>query len=812
MAKIRKLCLFLFLSCGLSMSLYAQMSDEQVINYVKESKAAGKGEQEIGRELVSRGVNKAQVERIKARYEESLGSDTEVANPSAGNERRERRSVENSFTETTAGSMDVVGEVVGDPTEQSDRRASRLVFGRDVFNGRALTFEPNENMATPKNYCLGPGDEVIIDIWGTNEATIRQEISPEGNIMVSQIGPVYLNGLTITEAGDKIRKVLARKYAGVSGEHPESEVRVTLGQIRSIQINVMGEVMVPGTYRLSSFSTVFHALYRAGGISNIGSLRNIRVMRGGRQMAVVDVYDYILKGKLDDDVRLEEGDVIIVPPYDMLVDIQGNVKRPMYYEMKQGETLTTLIQYAGGFAGDAYTEEVRVIRRTGRENQLFSVQEKDYTGWKLEDGDAVTVGAILDRFANRVEIRGSVFRPGMYELGGTLNTVKDLVARADGLTGDAFLNRVLLTREREDLTHEVIAIDLAALLAGRVPDIPLQREDVLVIPSIHELEAKGAFTISGEVTRPGVYPYVENTTLEDLLVQAGGLLESASTVKVDVSRRIKDPESLEPGKELSKIFTFSVKEGYVVDGTPGFVLEPYDVVEVRRSPGYQVQRRVTIAGEAVFAGGYTLIEKNERLSDLVKRAGGLTPEAYVKGGRLIRQMNEEERAQRQAALDMALMNAGSDSISVAKLRLSDRYSVGIELDKALANPGSDYDVVLREGDYIFIPEYISTVKITGEVQYPNTVTYLAGKGASYYIDQAGGYGKMAKKRRAYVVHMNGTVTRLKRFRRNRIEPGCQIIIPSKKERKGMNIAEIMALTTSAASIGTMAATIANLTK
>ena len=535
-------------------------------------------------------------------------------------------------------------------------------------------------------------------------------------------------------------------------------------------------------------------------------------MRGGSQVAAVDVYDYILKGKLDDDIRLEEGDVIIVPPYDMLVDIDGNVKRPMYYEMKQGETMATLIHYAGGFAGDAYTEEVRVIRRTGRENRLFSVQEPDYAGWKLEDGDAVTVGAILDRFANRVEIRGSVYRPGMYELGGTLNTVKDLVARANGLTGDAFQNRVLLTREREDLTHEVIAIDLAALLAGRVPDIPLQREDVLVIPSIHELEAKGAFTVSGEVTRPGIYPYVENTTLEDLLVQAGGLLESASTVKVDVSRRIKDPESTEPGSELSKIYTFSVKEGYVIDGTPGFVLEPFDVVEVRRSPGYQVQRRVTIAGEAVFAGGYTLIEKNERLSDLVKRAGGLTPDAYVKGGRLIRQMNEEERAQRQAALDMALMNTGSDSISVAKLRLSDRYTVGIELDKALANPGSDYDVVLREGDYLYIPEYISTVKITGEVQYPNTVTYLAGKGPSYYIEQAGGYGKMAKKRRAYVVHMNGTVSRLKRFRRNKIEPGSQIIIPSKKERKGVNIAEIMALTTSAASIGTMAATIANLTK
>ena len=422
------------------------------------------------------------------------------------------------------------------------------------------------------------------------------------------------------------------------------------------------------------------------------------------------------------------------------------------------------------------------------------------------------MGAVLDRFANRVEIEGAVYRPGMYELGGSLNTVKDLVTRAEGLTGDAFLSRVILTREKEDLTHEVIAVDLEGVMSGRLPDIPLRREDVLSIPSIHELQAQGAFTVAGEVTRPGVYPYADNTTLEDLLVQAGGLLESASTVRVDVSRRIRDAKSMYPGKQTAEIFTFSVKDGFVIDGLPGFMLEPYDVVEVRRSPGYQVQRRVTVAGEAVFAGGYTLTKKNERLSDLVSRAGGLTPEAYVRGGRLIRRMNEEERAQRQAALDMAMMNAGSDSVSVAKLRLSDTYTVGIELDKALANPGSDYDVVLREGDYLYIPEYVSTVKITGEVQFPNTVTYIAGKSKSYYINQAGGYGKMAKKRRAYVVHMNGTVTRIKRFKGGQIEPGCQIIVPSKKERKGMSIAEIVSLTTSAASIGTMAATIANLTK
>ena len=762
--------------------------------------------------LMARGVTQAQMERIRVRYEEHRGGDEGTVSPETYREFREHKEGADSPMETFADTPEAVSMDGQIQLRQSVQRTNREVFGREVFSSRTLTFEPNENMATPANYRLGPGDEVIIDIWGTNEATIRQEISPEGNIMVSQIGPVYLNGLTIAEAGDKIRDVLSRKYAGVSGENPESEVRVTLGQIRTIQINVMGEVRVPGTYRLSSFATVFHALYRAGGISAIGSLRNIRVMRGGKEVAIVDVYDYILKGKLDDNVRLEEGDVIIVPPYGVLVDITGRVKRPMYYEMKADETLAALLNYAGGFTGDAYTEEVCLVRRTGRENRLYSVQETAYSNWVLEDGDSVAIGAILDRFANRVEIKGAVYRPGMYELGGTLRTVKDLVNRADGLTGDAFQARVLLTREREDLTHEVISLDLAALLAGRVPDVPLQREDVLVIPSMLELEAKGAFTISGEVTRPGIYPYAENTTLEDLLVQAGGLLESASTAKVEVSRRIREPGSVVSGKDLSKVYTFSVKEGYVLEGASGFVLEPFDIVEVRRSPGYQVQRRVTIAGEAVFAGGYTLVEKNERLSDLVRRAGGLTPDAYVKGGRLIRQMNEEERAQRQAALDMALMNAGSDSISVAKLRLSDRYTIGIELDKALANPGSDYDVVLREGDYLYIPEYISTVKITGEVQYPNTVTYLSGRGISYYVNQAGGYGKMAKKRRAYVVHMNGTVSRLKRWGRNRIEPGSQIIVPSKKERKGLNIAEIMSLTTSAASIGTMAATIANLTK
>ncbi|WP_290534324.1 SLBB domain-containing protein [Alistipes sp.] len=800
--------LLLFLLAG-SVPARAQMSDEAVVNYALTAKQAGKSDQQIGKELLAKGVTAEQAERLKKKYEASQGSETAVADQSIAGQRRERQ--QSSQETLTAGSMDVVSSTVSDPTEGATN--PRTVFGRNIFRGSALTFEPNENQATPENYRLGPGDEIIIDIWGENERSLREEISPEGNIMIEQVGPVYLNGLTIREANEKLRSVFSQIYAGVSGEEPSSDVRVTLGRLRTIQVNVLGEVATPGTYRLSSFATVFHALYRAGGVTPIGGLRDIRIMRGDHEVARVDVYDLLMKGKQNDDIRLEEGDVIIVPPYELLVEISGNVKRPMHYEMKSGESLGKLMEYAGGFTGDAYRDEVRVIRESGREYQIYNVREPNYASWNLEDGDAVTVGSVLDRFANRVEVRGAVYREGMYELGDEVHTVRGLIERAEGLKGDAFPGRALLLREREDLTLEMVAVDLAGVMSGAAPDIELQRNDVLVIPSIHELEERGALTISGEVARPGTYPYAENMTIEDLVVQAGGLLDGASTARIDVSRRIKDPKSLTPSSELGKIYSFSLKDGLIVDGEPGFTLMPYDIVEVRRSPAYRPQERVTLDGEVVFSGGYTLIKKNERLSDLVKRAGGLTSDAYAHGARLIRRMNDEERAVRETTLRMALQNQESgDSLAVNKLQLSSYYTVGIELDKALAEPGSDYDMVLREGDRLVIPQYVSTVSISGEVMYPNTVLYLQGKNLKYYVGQAGGYGLRAKKSRAYVIYMNGTVTRVRSLRKARIEPGCQIIIPSKRERKGMNLPAIMSLATSAASIGTMAASIANLSK
>ncbi|MDY3266617.1 MAG: SLBB domain-containing protein [Phocaeicola sp.] len=667
-------------------------------------------------------------------------------------------------------------------------------------------------MATPIDYRLGPGDEVIIDIWGANETSIKQTISPDGQIIISQVGPIYLSGLTISQANDAIRQTLSSIYSGITGDSPQSQVSITLGKIRSIQVHVMGEVEVPGTYRLSSFSTVFNAIYRAGGVSGIGSLRDIKVMRAGNKVGTVDVYDYILNGKINNDIRLQEGDVIVVPPYSMLVNVEGKIKRPMFYEMKQGETMESLINYAGGFTGDAYKEEVKLFRRNGKENRIFSVTAANYPGWQLADGDSINVSPILDRFSNRVEIQGAVYRPGMFELGNGINTVKDLIERANGLTGDAFTGRAVLTREKEDMTNEVLSIDLAGIINGTSPDVPLRREDVLFISSKKEIQAQGGISIYGEVTNPGVIPFAEKTTIEDLILKAGGLLDGASSVRVDVSRRIKDPKSIKSTEDISKVYTFAIKDGFIVDGKNNFTLEPYDIVEVRRSPGYQVQRRVDIGGEAVFTGGYTLTKKNERISDLVRRAGGLTNEAYVRGGRLIRKMNDEEKAQQEAALKMAMMNAGADSLSINKIQLSESYVVGIELDKALANPGSGYDVVLREGDYLYIPEFTSTVKITGEVQFPNTVAYVEGKKLSHYIEQAGGYSRLAKKSSVYIVHMNGTVSRVKRMRKTEIEPGCQIIVPSKKERRPITLAEIMSIGSSAASLGTMAATLYNLFK
>lgn len=692
-------------------------------------------------------------------------------------------------------------------TEQSKQLQ---VFGRNIFASRNLSFEPNLNIPTPENYRLGPGDEVIIDVWGTSENTVRETISPEGSIMVENIGPIYLSGMNMEEAERYLRHEFSKIYAAISGE--SAHIKVTLGKIRSIMVNVMGEVEVPGTYRLSAFASVFHALYRAGGVNRIGSLRTIQVVRSGMKVADVDVYEYIMKGKLTDDIRLSEGDVILVSPYENLVGISGKVKRPMIYEMKHGESLATLIGYTGGFTGDAYRNTVRLVRRSGREKQIYNVDQQDYDNFILTDNDEVSVEAVLGRFSNKVEIHGAVYRAGMYQLDSVTGTIKRLIQQAEGLRGDAFLNRALLRREREDLSHEMIPVDLKKLMAGTAPDLPLQKNDVLYISSIKELEKEGVLFIYGDVAKPGYFPFARNMSVQDLILKAGGLLESASTVRIDVSRRIKDPKSVSSSTVIGKSFTVELKNGLLIGESNTLKLEPYDMVFVRRSPGYQKQANVTVNGEVTFTGNYALTKKNERLSDLIAKAGGLSKSAYAKGARLMRRMTADEIRQKQDAVRFATKGTGKDSVSLSSLEVDQTYSVGIELEKALAKPKSDEDLVLREGDVLFVPKYVGTVTVNGAVMYPNTVLYQKGSGIDYYIGQAGGFGNRALKRRAYVVYMNGTVSRLRRNTANAIEPGCEIIVPSKGERKKMTTAGAVGMSSSIASIAAMVASMVSLTK
>ena len=799
---MKKFLSFLAFSFLLTTSISAQkMSDDQVVEYVKTATAAGKPQKQIMTELAAKGVTRAQAERIKKRYEEQQAAGQ---NMNAAEKNRMR------YTEQPED-LDFYVENLTDSIS-TRQKAEKDIFGRNIFNNKNLTFAPSQNLATPANYKLGPGDEVIIDIWGANENTIRQTISPDGYISVENLGLVFLNGKTIKEADNYLRKELNKIYSGITEENPTSEIKVTLGQIRTIQINVMGEVELPGTYALSSLSTVFHALYKAGGVNELGSLRNIQLMRNGQKVATVDVYEFMLKGKTLSDIRLQEGDVIIVPPYELLTHIEGKVKRPMYYEMKTGETVKSLIEYAGNFTGDAYTKNVRITRQNGREFQIYTVDDIDYSVFKLMDGDSLTVSAMLKRYENKLEIKGAVFRPGIYQYSGQLNTIKQLVAKAEGVTGDAFMGRAVLHREREDLTKEIIQVDLKGILNGTKPDIALQRNDELYIPSIHDLQDIGTISIFGEVARPGEFPFAENATLEDMIIQAGGLKESASTVRVDVSRRIKNSKGTETPNEIGEMFHFALKEGFVIDGEPGFKLKPYDQIFVRKSPAYQPQINVKVNGEILYEGTYALTQKTERLSDLVQKAGGVTPYAYIKGARLVRRINAEERMRMQSVLDMAENTAeGSDSIDLKKLDLGNVYYVGIDLEKALAKPKSDADLVLREGDELIIPEFNNTVKISGAVMYPNTVSYANNKSLSYYIEQAGGYGNRAKKSKAYIVYMNGQVKKARSHSSSIIEPGCEIIVPS-KEKNPHKLQNILSIATTSASLATMIASIANIIK
>lgn len=823
------MALWLFLLGGMSAYAQSGMSDSQVIEYVQQALQEGKDQQTIAMELLSKGASQEQLLRLKSMYSGStdassaLGSSSTDASGLLGTATASRArknstdgedalSSSSSLLGTDSGNEDT--SMLSEDMKASMKKRRSLtavtttendVFGRNIFNIEQLTFQPNLSMATPENYRLGPGDEVIIDVWGASQNTIRQEISPDGYVNIINLGPVYLNNMTVKEARQLLRQELGKIYADSA-----NNIQVTLGNIRTIQVNVMGEVVAPGTYALSSLSTVFYALYAAGGVSDIGSLRNVQVARAGKTVAHLDVYDYIMKGKIQDDIRLQDGDVVIVPAYEELVKIKGKVKRPMFYEMKHGESAATLLKYAGGFSADAYKKSIRVLRKDGKEFSVRTVDDTDLSTFKLMDGDVVSVDSILNRFNNRLEVKGAVYHPGVFELSGSLNTVRQLVEKADGLLGEAFTGRAVLYRERENLTKEVLPVDIEGILNGTAPDIALQKNDILYIPSIHDLQDMGKVTISGEVNKPGSYTYADHMSLEDLVITAGGLKESASLVRVDVSRRIRDPKGTTEPDVIGQNFSFGLKDGFVVDGEAGFELQPYDQVFVRRSPSYNEQMNVTVEGEVLYGGAYTLNTKSERLSSLVERAGGVSRYAYVRGAKLRRVANEEELRRMEDVVKMMRREIGEAMANSLGLKVDSTFTVGIDLEAALANPGGDADVVLREGDVLMVPEYNNTVKVNGAVMMPNTVSYAQGKSVKYYLNQAGGYSVNAKKNQKFIIYMNGQVAKVKGSGKKQVEPGCEIVVPNKTKK--FNFANIVSNATSFASLATMLASLATMLK
>lgn len=854
---------FLFLTTAVCAVAQSSMTDNQVMAFVVKEHEAGTSQAQIVTKLMQRGVDIQQIRRVRRKYENEkngMGMVSADRGQTADNRMRKNNGKhksddldgpKNSRSNSNfrVSGVDMRGSDIDDSSEDfvqmqdelgtilpTDTAAlvkqlmeerehnRRKVFGRDIFNNKDLTFEPNMNIATPQNYRLGPGDAVIIDIYGASQKTVQSTVSPDGEVTIEGFGPVQVSGLTVAQANARLRSTLGSRYSS-------SKIKLTVGQTRTIMVNVMGEVKAPGTYTLSAFATVFHALYMAGGTNELGTLRNIKVYRNSKLVSNVDIYDYILNGKLTGNVRLADNDVIVVGPYDCLVNITGKVKRPMYYEMKPNESIASLLKYAGNFTGDAYKKAVRVNRKTGKEYSVFNVGEFDFSSFHIADGDSVSVDSVYPRYANTVELKGAVFRPGMYNLGEQVNSVRSLIEHADGLLESAFTGRAVIHRMKEDRTLEVVSVNLGAVLDGSAADVPLKENDVLLVATKQEMMTERTITIRGEVQFPGVYKYADNETLEDFVVQAGGLTDKASTINVSVSRRVNDAKALRPDSIIARNYTLALKDGLIADGTPGFVLMPFDEVYVTKSPAYVEQQNVSVEGEVLFPGTYSLTKRNLRVSDLFKKSGGSNDLAYLKGARLMRRANEAEKLRMQAVLKMqkeeqqkkllelaASSNNGSSvqqaaegakKANIAKFEVPNEYPVGIDLVEAIKNPGSDADIVLREGDRLIVPQYNGTVKINGAVMYSNTVAYEKGKSVAYYVDQAGGFASDAVKRRAYIIYMNGKVAKVGHGAK--VQPGCEIVVPAKLKRK-MSVAETMSLGSSMSSIAAMIATIANMSK
>ncbi len=795
-----------------------ELSDDQVRSFTRQLEATGLGDAQLEQVAQARGMKRDEIVKLRERANKLKEQDQKKDNTTDPNRDPKIGRQVNS----QAGS-DPVDRTPETEAEKALDELRTKIFGATLFKNSNLTFEPNLNLATPQNYVIGTGDEILIDITGNSEASYNLKVSPEGNINVEYIGVIPVNGLTVEAATGRIRSRMSAVYSGLKSGN--TRLNVAIGNIRSIKVILTGEVQKPGTYTLPSLATVFNALYSSGGPTENGSFRSIEIIRGGRIVSVLDIYDFLLEGEMKSNIGLRDQDIIRIPVYRSRMEIVGEVKRPGIFEMLPGENFTDLLRFAGNFTEEAYKTRVKVFKTTDTERKIADINLNEFASYVPASGDKYFVDRVLERFANRVSIEGAVFRPGQYELTEGL-TLRKLIEKSEGLREDAFRQRGYIIRLGPDNQTQSISFDVAAILNGSIADIPLIREDIISISSIFDLREEYNVSITGEIRQPGTFAFADNMTLEELIILAGGFTQGASSERIEISRRVKNSNLTSASAVTAQVFQVNVTKELDFS-SPKFKLQPFDIVTVRGSIGYEVQRQVSVEGEVLYPGTYTITNKDERVSDLVKRAGGLTALAYPKGASLKREgprlqkgknaIDLEEEEQNKLAKLQRLQETEKDSLDIEQQQdiLKNVY-VGIELDKILIEPGKQSDLTLEEGDVLRVPKQLQTVKINGEVLYPVTTIYNLNKGFKYYISQGGGFSNKSRKRRSYVIYANGAVKSTSKIlffnSYPRIEPGAELFVPKKDDSQKLSSQELLGLTTGIASLGAIILGIMNLSK
>jgi len=738
-----------------------QVSDADILRLQQQMKAAGMSQEQAEQLAASKGLPPAEIAKLRDRLSKLQNTAAPAGRDS---------------TVTTSARR----ETVPDQYKTFTKPATSSVFGSFLFNTPSLSFEPNLRIATPSGYVLGPDDELQININGYQQASYRAQVQPEGNIVIPEVGAIPVNGFTIEEVTARIREKLSRStYPTLASG--KSTLSITLGRIRSIRVTILGAAK-PGSYVVSSLSTVYGALYLGGGPDDISSYREIELIRDGRLYKKIDLYQFLLHGTQDGNVLLKDNDVINIPVYQNRVVINGDVRRPGTYEMLGNETLETLIGFAGGFTEKAYTATVRVKQLTDREHRIQDIPKESFASYHFHKGDEITVSPIIDRLENSVSISGAVYRPGQYELTPGL-TLSGLVRKADGTKGDVYLGRALIVRTREDLIQEIIAVNLGEVLAGRTPDIALKREDVVSIASIQDFRDAQTVSIDGEVRKPASFPYHENITLKDILFQAGGFTEAAAAYRIEVSRRINRDNYDTATAAIAEVIDINSDRDLSLQGDH-FLLRPFDQVTVRKKPGYFEQKKVTVSGEVLYPGSYTMESKKDRVSDLLRRAGGFTSVAYPGGVSVVRQNRtdniiQDQKLQAAQAFQSSLRDTNSTAVQQIA---SPTVRIAVNIDKVMHEPGSKEDLLLEEGDVLDVPKTDLLVKISGEVFAPTKVNFEPDRSIKYYLGRAGGTTFVARKWRIDILYANGQLAKTRHFMGifrsyPPVKPGAEIIVP-----------------------------------